>query len=507
MKPLLVFAPTLTFSLVFSGCSNNGNQMLSCSKTNALSIPERAVSKEIMDGSFSSAWGGVLDLLEQPESPNTSARLRCTFRMDYIPEVQGKTTDSARIALWTAEHCLKWTNAFSAEVNLFDPQAKKYIRFRADLDDMVRFRQGAQLFSELAPDVLPEYLLSAARPEKGIIERGIPICKSDSKELQAGNTNVGVVCSSVLDLARIEGTVHTSDQQRADVTEALTRMREFIKRNEDDQLARVNALKLLIPTAEYDYFMDFQTNWRTKISLLTKWRGYEGIADLIERVRQCNAAVTTGICSSQIKEFFADPLSEYGELATAGKTYPEFLKDEAYTPLTATSGNLLWLLYFQKNLNKAIRFSDQITFDSNFLRNVNLFDRALVSKTTGDTGPVSYVSMPVAKMINTAVKPLAEHFTFNEKTLLFSYDINAENGELFLLQPGDSGTVLVVGNQPVGVVSTVNGDPTSGGASTMPLPEIRDEETSDEETSVVISEKSPVSAAKQGSKQAVNGCK
>jgi hypothetical protein len=106
--------------------------------------------------------------------------------------------------------------------------------------------------------------------------------------------------------------------------------------------------------------------------------------------------------------------------------------------------------------------------------------------------------MPVAKMFNTTHKPLAEHFTFNEKTLLFSFDKNAENGELFLVQPDDSGIVLVVGNQPVGVVSTVNGDPSSGGASTMPLPEV-----SDEEPSIVISEKSPASAAKP----AAHGCR
>jgi hypothetical protein len=68
MMPLLVFAPTLALSLVASGCSNNCNPTVSWSKTNALSIPERTVFKEIMDGSFSSGWGGVLDLLEQPES-------------------------------------------------------------------------------------------------------------------------------------------------------------------------------------------------------------------------------------------------------------------------------------------------------------------------------------------------------------------------------------------------------------------------------------------------------
>jgi hypothetical protein len=60
---------------------------------------------------------------------------------------------------------------------------------------------------------------------------------------------------------------------------------------------------------------------------------------------------------------------------------------------------------------------------------------------------------------------------FNDKTILFKYKKNLINGETFLLQPGDSGTVALIGNMPIGVVSTVNGKETSGGTSVLPLPE------------------------------------
>ena len=60
---------------------------------------------------------------------------------------------------------------------------------------------------------------------------------------------------------------------------------------------------------------------------------------------------------------------------------------------------------------------------------------------------------------------------FNDKTILFKYKKNLINGETFLLQPGDSGTVALIGNMPIGVVSTVNGKETSGVTSVLPLPE------------------------------------
>jgi hypothetical protein len=64
---------------------------------------------------------------------------------------------------------------------------------------------------------------------------------------------------------------------------------------------------------------------------------------------------------------------------------------------------------------------------------------------------------------------------FNAKTLLYSYDKGLQQGESFLMQPGDSGSVILVGNTPIGVVSTVNGVETSGGAAVMPLPEYAEE--------------------------------
>lgn len=59
---------------------------------------------------------------------------------------------------------------------------------------------------------------------------------------------------------------------------------------------------------------------------------------------------------------------------------------------------------------------------------------------------------------------------------MFDYD-PAKN--YFKFEKGDSGTELnIFAGFPVAVLSTIDGEPTSGGASITPLPEPREENTS-----------------------------
>lgn len=457
--------------------------MVTCAQVKSIPLPDSAVVAAFKNDSLKPGWGGVLDLLENPELPETSRRQRCTMHMDYIPASSGVVANPNRIAIWTAEHCLNWSKARAAELYLFDPLSKKYVRFSVQLDELERFKKGKDLFSRIRPDLLENYLASAARPAKGIVERGIPVCKSDTVLAQQMNPNQGVICSTVLDLARIEGTLDSTSAARSDVIEVLNRVRGAIEKNEADQVAKVNALAGALTASELAAFQNFLANWRIKVSLVTKWRGHEGFAELVELVRQCPADNSSGMCHPEMRDFFRDHLDEYHRLVEGALTYPEFLMFEVNRPVTATSQNLQWLLYNQSRARKSIGFFDQISFESNFSRDLKKLLPEFAQKTLGDSGPVYYGSMPVTEMVSNSGKTLLDHLTFNEKTLLFSYEKSLESSETFLLQPGDSGTVLMVGNMPIGVVSTVNGEPTSGGSSILALPEYSEEQATTSTTS------------------------
>lgn len=391
--------------------------------------------------------------------------------MDFISTPSGGTVNPNRIAFWTAEHCLRWQKAGSAELSLFDKASKKYIRLPIELDELERFKVGKELFSRLKPDMLGLYLNASDRPEKGIVERGAPVCKTDTGALQSLDPSLGVVCSTVLDLARIEGTISPSVQGRQDVAEVLGRMRAEIEKIETDQFEKVDLLTGIMPTVERNGLIFWLTNWRSKVSLITKWRGYEGMADIIEEVRLCNVGESSGLCNQEFRDFFSASLAEYVQLKEAGETYPDFLLREVNRPTTSTSHNLQWLLLSQKNIQKAIGLAGQASFGTNLLRKTPLLAPQESIKTLGNSGP-TYYSLAGLDLLSAGLgNSWADQMLFNDKTILFKYKKNLINGETFLLQPGDSGTVALIGNMPIGVVSTVNGKETSGGTSVLPLPE------------------------------------
>jgi hypothetical protein len=457
--------------LVMAACSAQNAPNQQCSSVKAVQVPGTILSQSIESGEIPLGWGGVLDLLEHPEKPETSTRQRCTVHMDYIPTPSGGTVNPNRIAFWTAEHCLRWQKAGSAELSLFDKSSKKYIRLPIQLDELERFKVGKELFSRLKPDMLQLYLNASDRPEMGIVERGAPVCKTDTGALQLMDPSLGVVCSTVLDLARIEGTISPSVQGRPDVADVLGRMRAEIEKIETDQFQKADLLNMLDPSVDKVGLIYWLTHWRSKVSLITKWRGYEGMASIIDQVRLCNDGESSGLCNQEFRDFFSVSLTEYEQLKEPGETYPAFLLREVNRPMTATSHNLQWLLYSQKNIQKAIGLAGQASFGTNLLRKTPLLAPQESIKTLGNSGP-TYYSVAGLNLLSAGLgSSWADQMFFNDKTILFKYKKNLINGETFLLQPGDSGTVALIGNMPVGVVSTVNGKETSGGTSVLPLPE------------------------------------
>jgi len=397
--------------------------------------------------------------------------------MDFIPEEAGTPADPNRIAFWTAEHCLKFDKARSAELNIFDPSKKAYVRFPVRLDELDRFMDGKKLFEQHVGARLADFMAAAARPYRGLIERGIPSCKSDSQQFLNQNPSSAVVCSSVLDLARLEGRVHESATGRADVLELLGRLNAASRLQESQQLESIMRFAAVIPAQQMSDIQFWLGNWRKKVSKITQWRSFEGFAPLIEEVRtNCTAASSVGLCHPDLKAFFSTALTEYNDASATG-SYPDFLKAEVNAPMAGTKRNLPWLLHSQKDVQKLLPMTGAALLGTNFAR-PSAKGRATqsASDTLGTKGPLFYAAVPISSLRTIEEEQLRSNMIFNDKTILYTYDRALQQGESFLMQPGDSGSVVALGNMPIGVVSTVNSIETSGGAALLPLPETFEEE-------------------------------
>jgi hypothetical protein len=465
-----LYSLSILFVAPLAGCSNSPQPI--CSSVSAVPIAGQKISDLLSGGQVPASWGGVLDLLEKPQSPDTSPRYRCTVHLDRVPSEDNPSSDPNRIAIWTAEHCLKWLNAQSAELNVFDPDLKKYFRFEVKLDEMERFKKGRDLFNKLMPDNLDQYLAAAVRPVTGMIERGTPVCKADTETLSQQYPDSQIVCSSVLDLARLEGSLSPTASTQPEIVAMMSRMNQQLTASEEIEFAKLKTLESVIGTTAVNGMLFWYTHWRKKVSLITKWRGYEGLANIIEDVRLCAADNFNGLCNQEFRNFFEESLSEYSQLATSGQSYPAFLQYEVNRPTTNTSHNLQWLLLSQKNVKDSmLAYWGLASIATNFLRKPSDHLASNATSTLGTNGPLFYGNVSLDNLEKVPSGNFIDRMHFFDKSILFRYSKSSDSGFLFLNQPGDSGTVFLTGHIPIGVVSTVNGNETSGGAAVTPLPE------------------------------------
>jgi hypothetical protein len=271
-----------------------------------------------------------------------------------------------------------------------------------------------------------------------------------------------------------------------EVQALLDRLSAAMKEQEDEKHAMVANIPESLKT-NFDFFLK---RWRGAVSDMTRWRGYEGQTALIEKVRLCDASATSEICEQQFRSFFKKPLDEYAVWTTGytgtDKTFQQALHDEVYaSPTVGNKRNLLWLIKSQSDFSNYAAVSAQVYLSSNFLRPGFSGDTSKSFPTLGESGPLYYGLVSPAKILqpqrdylpaSIINNPLA-FLVLKEKTVLAPGLAGSVNLKSFLLQPGDSGSVLHIANTPIGVIATVDGNPTSGGASVMPLPEYTEEST------------------------------
>lgn len=490
------------FIAVLMGCGAQSTVRSTCSSVKAVPVSGGEIYNDVRDQVLPAGWGGVIDFLEQSSSPDTSKRNRCTVHMDYVPVSAGQDTNPANLAFWTADHCLTFLNSQSVELNLFDPVAKKYVRFGVSIQVMDQYKDGLKLFADRqylnpgdtsAASDLATFRASALRESVSLnsaplIERGVPICQADTTAYKVAVPGLTAICSTVLDLARVEAVATTESLARPDVLSLLNQLSAAMKKQEDEKYAMVAAVPESL-RANFDFFVK---RWRGAISDMTRWRGYESQSALIEKVRLCDASNATGVCAQQFRDFFKKPLEEYAAWTTGltgtAKTFQQALHDEVYADMdtAGTKRNLKWLLFSQSTVANNAAIAGQSYLSTNFLRPGFSLDLSANLPTLGDSGPLYYGLASPAKILatqqnalptTTVTDPLS-HLVFKPSTILVPHTVGSTFKNSFFLQPGDSGSVLHIANTPIGVIATVDGNPTSGGASVTPLPEYTEESSS-----------------------------
>jgi hypothetical protein len=370
------------------------------------------------------------------------------------------------------------------------------MRLKIQIQELDLFKQGLSLFqtrASLASETdlsaeqdLNEYIFAAKRNPvqlngADLIERGTPICKEDTSQFKALNPEKSTVCSTVLDLARIEALVPEFEYQKPEISEALKRMSSDLAEVEKSKFASSEALEKsgILTSAQrsdYDFYL---TNWRLKVSALTTWKRYEAQSGLIEKVRNCADGSEEGICAAGFRSYFAPAISEYLQWdptnVSSNLDFRQALKNEVYHDIRQqypSKHNLKWLLEVQKlNAQAFIPLHGKLEFASNFSKIAIEPEKEL--KVVGEMAPLFFGKLSTLLLSNGDLElKLVHSLTFNDKSMLISHSkLNQSQSANYLPQPGDSGSVLVTDSTPIGIVSTVDGVETSGGTSILPLPE------------------------------------
>lgn len=490
----------LHMSLVLSlvACAAQQGGVPDCSSVKSAPNSDSKVFKDLKAGTMKSGWGGVIDLLETPETTATSKRSRCTVFMDYVPVASGQKEDPLSIAFWTADHCLNFSDSKGAELNIFDPEKKRYHRFSISIPDLETYRAGLKLFEDrvfssanvgdvTAAADLDSFKYSAKRLSvtlngAPLIERGATTCKTDTQAHKTTKTDETAICSTVLDLARVNANVQLPSAGSAELTAILTRMAKDLKAQED---ARLKMAEDKIPNigTYRSNFIFFLKQWRKRIAVMTQFRSFESQSELIEKVRQCATDDFTGICAQVFRDHYKTPLDQYkvwvkDDPSGSVRNFPTALHDEVYAEPNANNAdrhNIKWILGGQEAIGKYSFMGAEVFFASNLLRPGYTMPAVKPPPTLGESGPLFYGLVPAANLAPNVdmANPLAQ-MLFKPSTVLVPYP-KAGNNITIAMQPGDSGSLLVIGGIPIAVLSTVDGVETSGGASIRALPEYVDE--------------------------------
>ncbi|MEY3903856.1 MAG: hypothetical protein RL189_3162 [Pseudomonadota bacterium] len=429
------------------------------------------------------------------ESGGTRKELRCTMH------VEPESEDNSTVRLWTAGHCSfdpMESDYLDAKMALKIYQDGSYytvpirLEYKQNIAKLAQFVKVLPAFSgnSLPPEALDAYvnisLFPQQRPE---------ICQSlsDSYKLELGaaakdilcfgeselNSTLAVVQADEKTQIRLKRTLAEVRLQRAAIFDRLTELWKrlfnlYLDAHKDtvrgdawlrmigyylnEQFCAADlATRPLPDSVPRDFNMFCNSTYRPLI---------------IARFQSMLPPAQFASMNSVIKDK-TTPLSELFALNAQTKNIePEDYALPAHQTSDGTFARLAKRI-FERWTSGGINQLRQLNLENSevFGFNEQSLFQFIVNKASSTSASGSV--RPQFFSLNNLVE--RENVEFAKRQVLVNFDGSQNN---FRLEKGDSGSMLTIfGGLPLGVLSTVNGEPTSGGASVTPLPEPDDENT------------------------------
>lgn len=411
----------------------------------------------------------------------------CSFFLDP------NSTDASSATIWTASHCLDIARDGKYRLKFYVDSATGYSEIPVEFDQLKSFENLRSKIGVLSNDLQREILL-AFKPTDVDFSRsknGTDICLNNfgtgwSKFHEPIPGNNQIACFLYHDLALVSFKFpKTLNSAQKNLTDSMLKKAiSFDKSSVTYPNASISNNGVTVTMTE------FKKNWVDIYKQYTKLRSLSGLALFAQKtLASCGQKTDSkqpAICENieGIKTALQDSgFTEHAQLLTADGLSAYNNELNSLTPKIPE----LWQFYKKGTVNvdgNTVPQFKEFNILSNYTWNggqqnsfsaiplmgfVGLGWGSTTDRWSGDVrervGVATYHWIPEG----------TEHFIYailpKQQTQL---NLNKGYGQL-RLTPGDSGTLVLADGLPMAVLTTVDGEKTSGGSSVLPLPEINDD--------------------------------
>ncbi len=472
-------------------CNPGGTR---CAKTQSISVNNSKLNNVTAPNYLS--IGGFLDFSTRAEATDGTDNLkqsRCTVQLDFDPE-------NAKVGSffgWAAEHCVTpskdekatlkifYNGGYTAFDIVFKPLEKAKAT-RAALDPS---------FSTPVKKRIMEAFDRVHTMADGGNQSAVAYCQSQTKNSET--TSAQHICATFLDLARFEMIAPTelSDIQK----ETIEFSRASYMANRERAFRTMSVADLGKASPGYSgTIRDTLKLWTPLIQNISDARADLKVAQFVDEVAVCTADSTSAICIEKPKiiplfQANFDQLASLKAANTSGSLNPT-LTEEMTRRIKKAENDLFE--YWTKTITLLsalnaipIRMHTNVSF-------LNEGTKADATETVATSLDTSFISVPFEFIAKSEVAPI-----LTTRGVVLANPLDSSR---MLFQPGDSGSLISFdGVYPLGLLSTVNQEPFSGGAVVRPLPVSKAQsKTSNTSTSVSGGDKGqPVVTTDSGNKE------
>lgn len=429
-------------SLATTACSrgNFAASTSNCSKTQSIAQNTEFINSQAATAFIST--GGFIDISTRAAILDGTDKLsvhRCAAHLDF-----GKGTDgTAQVSIWTAEHCVNPERDESVSLQIYKDSG--YQAFPITLPAMTKAKEVRAESQDLPVAVRQSLMQGFQRTQTATAGLdAVSYCNELTKQVQSANH----ICASYVDLVRFE--IKFPETLEPVQKETLTYIRQAYIANKERALRPV-------PTDKKQYL----EAWKLGLIGLSQVRANVTLGAFADELAACNEASTSDFCRNKTKLslLLKEDVDELQAARLADPLVSLHALRLAKLKFTEDQVTLMWLQIVEV-IARLIMPPLRIHSNMSFVDDKSVFD---TKETVGSSITPVYLGLPVEAIAKDVTK-----FTSGDRGMALPTSFETVK---ISFQPGDSGSLFSWdGIIPIGVLSTVNNVPFSGGAVLRPLP-------------------------------------